>query len=411
MSNFKATTLEQSVEVNQFARRTRHLKIFSKLTLVKIHALDFSKWLFAPLNRFFHNRFFQAINKSCRLMVKVCALDFPSISPQKKLLGQSIILALFALVGSSFSGGATIDTMQIEYSADYIGEYSMPGDVLIADENGYMMKINPQTDKANRIGMTDYAVHTVESGESLSAIAQQYGISVETIMWENKIANANSLRVGQKLMIPPVSGISYKIASGDTLEKVAKKFSVTKEAIIAQNGLESEALIKGQNLFLPGAKPIAPVSTVASNYKARTNVGSYTSSVSATDAKPSVGKFLIFPTTGSITQQFHTGHYALDIANSSRPAIWAAAAGTVVKASSGTWGGGYGNHVIIDHGNGIKTLYGHMTSLNVVVGQQVEQGDVIGIMGNTGRVYGITGIHLHFEVIDNGVKRNPKLYY
>jgi len=114
---------------------------------------------------------------------------------------------------------------------------------------------------------------------------------------------------------------------------------------------------------------------------------------------------------GSITNGYKAGHYAIDIADRSKPAVWAAGGGTVVKASSGTWGGGYGNHVIIDHGNGVKTLYAHLDSLNVYDGQAVSQGDVIGIMGNTGRVYGATGIHLHWEVIDNGVKKNPTLYY
>ena len=99
------------------------------------------------------------------------------------------------------------------------------------------------------------------------------------------------------------------------------------------------------------------------------------------------------------------------------PAVWAAASGVVVKANTGCGsrtpkcGGGYGNHVIIDHGDGVKTLYGHLDSLNVKVGDNIKQGEVIGIMGNTGRVYGATGIHLHWEVIINGVKKNPIGYY
>jgi murein DD-endopeptidase MepM/ murein hydrolase activator NlpD len=85
--------------------------------------------------------------------------------------------------------------------------------------------------------------------------------------------------------------------------------------------------------------------------------------------------------------------------------------GTVIKASSGTYGGGYGNHVIIDNGNGIKTLYAHMEYLSVSVGDHVTQGQVIGKMGRTGNVRGRTGIHLHFEVIQNGVKKSPGNYF
>ena len=114
---------------------------------------------------------------------------------------------------------------------------------------------------------------------------------------------------------------------------------------------------------------------------------------------------------GKISKGYRGGHYALDIADRSKPPVWAAASGTVVTASTGTWGRGYGNYVVIDHGDGIQTLYGHMDSVNVYAGQVVSQGDVVGIMGNTGRVYGVTGIHTHWEVIINGVKVNPINYY
>jgi murein DD-endopeptidase MepM/ murein hydrolase activator NlpD len=130
----------------------------------------------------------------------------------------------------------------------------------------------------------------------------------------------------------------------------------------------------------------------------------------STDA-PTVGKVFIRPTRGIITQGYKRGHYALDIADASKPPVWAAGSGTVIKASSGTWGGGYGNHVIIDHGNGMQTLYAHLDYLDVSNGDYVSQGAVIGRMGRTGRVYGRTGIHLHFEVRKNGVKQNPAAYY
>lgn len=411
MNNIETTTLESALEVNNFARRHRHLKIFSKTALIKFHVCDFIKWLFSPVSRFLHNRFFQAINVFFLSIRRSIAKTLPVLSPQKKIVLQVTMLSFAAFLVSSLSPGVIMNPVEMTYFDEYINEYSMPGDVLVADENGYLVKINPQTDKANRIGMTDYAVHTVEGGESLSLIAEEYGVSIETIMWENKLGNANSLRVGQKLIIPPVSGLSYKIVSGDTLDKLAKKYNVAKEAIIAQNGLDGETLIKGQSIFLPGAKPIVPVNVIAANSRVRTLSTKSYASVSSSNATPSVGKIFIYPTGGSITQYFRAGHYAIDIADSSRPAVWAAGNGTVTKASSGTWGGGYGTHVIIDHGDGIQTLYAHLDSLNVYEGQQVTQGDVIGIMGNTGRVYGRTGIHLHFEVIINGVKKNPTLYY
>lgn len=321
-------------------------------------------------------------------------------------------MSLLALVATSFSPGGTFTSASMSYANEYISAYSVPGDVLVADEEGYLVKINPQTETSNRAGLNDYAVHTVESGESLSIIASRYGVKSETIMWENNLANANSLRIGQKLLVPPVNGISYKVASGDSLEKIAKKYSVSVEAIVAQNGLESEVINRGQALFLPQAKPLIPVN-VASNDRAvvgSRSVRSYANATPSTST-PAVGRIFIFPTRGKVTQGFHAGHYALDIADRGRPPVWAAGGCTVIKASSGTWGGGYGNHIIIDHGNGVQTLYAHMDSLNVSAGQWVSQGDVIGIMGNTGRVYGATGIHVHWEVIDNGVKKNPYNYF
>jgi murein DD-endopeptidase MepM/ murein hydrolase activator NlpD len=114
------------------------------------------------------------------------------------------------------------------------------------------------------------------------------------------------------------------------------------------------------------------------------------------------GQF-VWPTSGTITQRFVWYHRGLDIANRAAPNILAAESGTVVVAG---WpdGYGYGNRVIIDHGNGYKTLYGHLSSVYVVPGQTVNRGNAIGKMGSTGRS---TGVHLHFEVIRNGVYLNP----
>ena len=150
------------------------------------------------------------------------------------------------------------------------------------------------------------------------------------------------------------------------------------------------------------------VATNTSNYSS-----TYTSSVAPPSQQyydlPVSAEGWVRPTQGRITQGFRGGHYAYDVADTSKPPILAAAGGTVIKASSGTWGGGYGNHVIIDHGNGYQTLYAHAEVLYVNVGDSVSQGQVIAKMGNTGSVYGRTGIHLHFEITYNGTKLNPSV--
>ena len=405
--------LESTLQVNHFARRNRHLKSFSISTIVRMYFRSVLSFVALPFNNFFKKSFFLTFGKVWFLLKNLFSEILPS-SPQKKLFFQAFTVGLGAIIATSFTATGAFTSASMAYSTDYIAAYYLPGEILVADEDGYLVKINPQTDESNRIGLTDYAMHTVENGESLSVISEKYGVKVETIMWENKIANANTIRVGQAILVPPVDGVGYKVASGDTLDKIAKKYSISSEAIVAQNGLESNVITKEQRLFLPGAKPISPPAIVVNNARnpaISRSSGRSASSADASSATPSVGRIFIFPTSGKITNGYHAGHYALDIADRSMPPIWAAGSGTVVKASSGTWGGGYGNHVIVDHGNGVKTLYGHMDSLNVYEGQVVNQGDVIGIMGNTGRVYGVTGIHLHWEVIDNGVKQYPANYY
>jgi len=408
-------TTENTVEVNKFARRTRHLRIFSRKGILKLHVFDFLKSMIKPLTAItktssyaYLRRFFIAV----QLLIE----DIVPVAPQKRVLFQAGVVAAVTLMVTSLTPGGSLSAASMDYSVDYISAYSLPGDVLVSDEDGYLIKINPQTDDSNRIGMTDYAVHTVADGENLSIIAQQYGVSSSTIVWENaNVPNANSIKIGQKLMIPPVDGVGYKVGSGDTLSKISTKFDISVDSIIAQNGLESELIAKGQELFLPGAEPIAPAIPIASSYRTGTisRDARATSYVNAapSSAAPLVGKIFIYPTRGSITQGYHAGHYAIDIADRSMPPIWSPAGGTITKVSTGTWGGGYGNHVVVDHGGGLKSLYAHMDSVNVSNGQWVNQGDVLGVMGNTGRVYGATGIHLHWEVIQDGVKQYPGNYY
>ncbi len=406
---------ETTFQVNKFARRNRHLRTFSAARLLKMQMGGIASFTSASLKKLFGNKHIDTILNSGRHAVAVVRELMP-IAPGKRLYLKASMVAVAAILVSSFNPSNISSSAYLAYETDYISAYDIPGDVLVADEDGYLLKVNPQTDESNRIGLTDFATHTVESGESLSVIAERYGVKVETIMWENGITNANSLRVGQAIMVPPVDGVSYKVASGDTVDKVAKKFGISSESIIAQNNIEDNIIAKGQALFLPNAEPIAPPQIVVSNSRNPAisrgdNRSSAAVSANPSTSAPAVGKMFIYPTMGKITNGYKAGHYALDIADRSKPAIWAAAGGTVVKASSGTWGGGYGNHIIIDHGNGVKTLYAHMSSLNVGEGQWVNQGDVVGIMGNTGRVYGATGIHLHWEVIINGVKVYPGDYY
>lgn len=316
--------------------------------------------------------------------------------------------------------GSTFDVSNAQYSEDIMSQATQDG-ALIADQDGYITKVSPQTVKADRV-FKDVALYTVASGDTLSGIAKQYDLSTNSLLWANDLTVTSKIKVGQQLSIPPADGVSHRVAAGQSVEKIASLYKVPADKIIAMNGLQSGAISKDQIIFVPGAVPLPSVTPAvngrtvardsASRNATRTVKGQATTDNFAnTNQTPAAGKFLIFPTIGSLTQGFHKGHYAFDIANRSKPPIWAAAGGKVVTATNGTWAGGYGNHVVIDHGNGVQTLYGHMDHVNVKVGDTVTQGQVLGQMGNTGNVRGATGIHLHFEVIDHGVKKSPSKYY
>lgn len=244
--------------------------------------------------------------------------------------------------------------------------------------------------------------YQVVSGDTISSLAIRFGISEETILWQNDLEKDALLKPGMKLEIPPVTGIVHKVKRGETIYSIAKKYQVEPQQIINwpfNSFLNDEtfALAVGQELIVPeGIKPKAspPPSYYAREFRITPDAGA----VSAT------GNF-VWPTSGGITQYFVWYHPAIDIANRAAPAILAADSGRVVLVRYDRYA--YGHHVIIDHGNGFTTLYAHMSSIYVNEGQTVKRGTPIGQMGTTGRS---TGIHLHFEIRKNGICQNPLNY-
>ena len=239
--------------------------------------------------------------------------------------------------------------------------------------------------------------YTVQTNDNVFAIAQGFGLQVETIMWANpKVETApDLLSVGQILTILPVDGIYYTVQPGDTVAKLAKTYKITEDKIVSfeLNNLEEPyALAAGQQLVLPGGRK----KVVPSNYYPLTRV--YRTPAGA--AKGS-GRFA-WPTHGILTQGYWSGHLAIDIANRTGTPIRAADGGYVVLAGRDTWG--YGNQVLIDHGNGFLTRYAHLDRIMIKAGQSVKKDQQIGTMGNTGRS---TGPHLHFEIIKDRIRRNP----
>ncbi len=250
---------------------------------------------------------------------------------------------------------------------------------------------------------TETVEYTVQEGDVLGAIAERFEISVNTILWENNLTWNSTIRPGQKLRIPPGTGISYTVASGDTVLGIAKKYQADADQIININKLASATDIKaGQKLFIPnGIKP----TQVTSSYKPRT-APTYEPRPTVTETPVDSGAKLLWPTDSQrITQYFSLRHTGLDIGNKTGNPIYAAESGKVEKA--GWNSGGYGNYVIINHGNGLTTLYAHASKLYVSAGDTVARGDLIAAVGNTGRS---TGPHLHFEVRSNDSRTNPLNY-
>jgi len=251
----------------------------------------------------------------------------------------------------------------------------------------------------------DVTYYTVQGGDTVSTIAEQFGISVNTVLWENRLNTKSTIKPGQTLTILPQSGVSHQVGSGETLDEIADEYEADIDEIIEFNQLADAAAIeKDQILIIPGGtkdEPLPPAP--APTYSSGTSSYAY-SNIPAPSASAGSAN-LIWPTTSRrISQYYRWGHLAIDISGGYDSPIYASAAGTV--ESSG-WGTGYGNRVIINHGNGTKTLYAHASKLFVKAGDYVSQGQTIMMMGCTGWC---TGTHLHYEVIINGSKQNPLSY-
>jgi len=248
--------------------------------------------------------------------------------------------------------------------------------------------------------------YTVQSGDTISSIAANFDISINTVLWENNLTAYSLIRPGDTLVILPATGITYKVAKGETLGAIANKFGVDANDILTANNLPEDATISlGQNLFVPGGAKIyyAPAPTkVAASYNPISVIKSI---LSPSNAIAAAGKLLWPTVTHNITQYFSWAHKGLDIANPLGSPVYAAEGGTVIDAGWST--SGYGNKIDIDNGGGMFTRYGHASKLLVKKGDVVKRGDVIMLIGSTGHS---TGPHLHFEVHINGKTYNPLTY-
>ncbi len=242
-------------------------------------------------------------------------------------------------------------------------------------------------------GRPDIMVYVVQSGDNVWKIAQSFGLRPETILWSNPELETwpDYITVGQELFILPMDGAYHEVKAGDTLQSIAERYSVDVSVIVGceYNDLEEPYQLQaGLRLAVPGGtRPLVP------RYVRAT-------APPPTDAPRGSGNFM-WPVSGYVTQAYWLGHQAIDVGAPTGTPIYASDTGYV--AATG-WMGGYGNYLVINHGNGFETLYAHLSQIRVIAGQGVQRGQVIGLVGSTGRS---TGPHLHFEIRQGGVKRNP----
>jgi murein DD-endopeptidase MepM/ murein hydrolase activator NlpD len=287
-------------------------------------------------------------------------------------------------------------------------------------DDGIQLLINPKTFIPTR-PREDVITYTVELGDNLFAIADKFGLKAETILWGNYKTlkdNPEIIMPNQVLNILPVDGTYYQWQQGDNFESVASFFKVKPENILNYPGnhIDLTTIAKGEVkvepgtwLIIPGGKralkdwgppAISRKNPAVARYYGPGSCGAIYEGAVGT------GSF-VWPTTEHLISgyTFSSIHPAIDIGGQIGNAVYAADSGVVVYAGWSNYG--YGNLIVIDHGNGWQTAYAHLSDFNVSCGQSVSRGIMIGAIGSTGNS---TGPHLHFEMSYNGVKVNPLDY-
>ena len=288
---------------------------------------------------------------------------------------------------------------------------AMPGDALAAagapvDDGTFFKPVAVDTSVASSAGMLQH--YTVRQGDTLTGIANRFGVSMMTVWWANHIGANETLKAGEDLVIPPVNGLVVTVQAGDTLDSLAAANKITVDEIVTMNELTDTNLIVGQVLVLPGAKG-APLPTPTPTPKTFGGGGG------GTGPAPRVTGSWAWPVVGGgnyISQYFHYGHYGVDIAGDYGTPIVAPGAGHVIFAGWKSNGGGY--QVWLQLANGLYSAQYHMSAVSVSAGEDVAKGQRVGRIGMSGWA---SGPHCHFEVWvgapwESGSYRvNPLRYY
>ncbi len=259
----------------------------------------------------------------------------------------------------------------------------------------------------------DVEKYTVLDGDTIFGIAEKFGLQPETILWANYyvlLDDPHALKPGQVLNILPVDGTYHQWQAGEGLNGISTYYGVKPDDIInfPANKLDAATIgdlahpniAPGTWLVIPGGRRefiswSAPLGVTRENPASARVLGPGACDPVSGGAI-GYGTF-IWPANKHYLSGFDytpsTNHYGIDIAGNLGEAVYATDAGVIVYAGWNNYG--YGNMIMIDHGNNFQSLYGHLSAINVTCGQSVGQGDVIGAIGSTGHS---SGPHLHFEI-------------
>lgn len=239
------------------------------------------------------------------------------------------------------------------------------------------------------VPIVSYSEYIVRRGDTISTIASRSGLrNISTILSANGISNARRIQAGQKLIIPSLDGIIHVVARGESITRLANRYSIPVTAILDANDLVTDTIVKDQRLFIPGGV------------------------LSTMELRRAMGELFVYPIRGRLTSPYgyrsdpftgvRTFHTGIDLAAPTGSTVKVTLDGKV--ATTG-YSAVYGNYIIVTHDQGYQSLYAHLSAISVSRGQQVVQGAVIGKVGNTGYS---TGSHLHFSVYKNGKTIDPR---
>ena len=234
----------------------------------------------------------------------------------------------------------------------------------------------------------EWSSYKVERGDSVSKIAAKFALSMDAIIASNNISNARRLREGEILRIPNMDGIPYTVKKGDSLSKISASMGVPLEVILDANDIRSDAITQGETLIIPGAR-MAPEAL-------KRALGDLPFIYPVKSRVTSGYGWRVSPITGQ--RHFHG---AVDLAGNIGTTVKAAMDGSVSSTGVNPT---FGKFIILSHDGGYQTMYAHLSVVSVRQGEKVNQGNKIGEVGNTGLS---TGPHLHFAAYKNGRVVDP----